>query len=221
MTVTSRGWQFLCSQRFLFFFYPSSSTWYYSCTSHTDLWLSSTRPRGRELNQEASHKSTAGEKEETFWGEGWRDQLTSLWLIRKHQEQCEKFLVLVQMSCSAIRSKLEAKGAGESNGSHTECLSHMLPHVRVRQVGMRAALCKCLLAACGAAREPHMFVLWSSCTDGPGMHQLNPVQSVLSRPPFHVCMSAYSFPHACLSVSCPPLLSSSFRLLCCKGLQLG
>lgn len=43
----------------------------------------------------------------------------------------------------------------------------MLPHVRVRRAGdgeLLYALCKCLLAACGTAGEPHMFVLWSSHT---------------------------------------------------------
>lgn len=49
-------------------FYPSSSSSPYSCTSHTDLWPSSMRPRGRGLDQEPCtwvrgdrHKSRGGD----------------------------------------------------------------------------------------------------------------------------------------------------------------
>lgn len=65
-----------------------------------------------------------------------------------------------------VRGKATAAGS-------TKRLSHMLPHVRVRRAGTGAALCKSLPAACGTAREPHMFVLWSSNTGGLRMARLH------------------------------------------------
>lgn len=80
--------------------------------------------------------------------------------------------------------KMRDKGAGKSksDGSSTERLSHMPPHVRVRRAGTGAALCKCLLAACGTAGEPHMSVLWSSHTGRPGTARLRRTGSFCLEP---------------------------------------
>lgn len=121
--------------------------------------------------------------------------------------------------------KMRDKGAGKSksDGSNTERLSHMLPHVRVRRAGTGAALCKCLLAACGTAGEPHMFVLWSSHTGRLGTARLHRTGSfcleplITSASPYFLIYSCVRVMPVCL-LSAPPdfhpllLLSGSPRL---------
>lgn len=119
-----------------------------------------------------------------------------------------------------VRGKATAAGS-------TERLSHMLPHVRVRRAGTGAALCKSLPAACGTAREPHMFVLWSSNTGGLRMARLHRTGAfcleplVMSLPPAPLpCLCMCVHPFVCVSVLCRsvsrppfPLSSRSLPLL--------
>lgn len=104
-------------------------------------------------------------------------------------------------------------GNSKSDGSNTERLSHMLPHVRVRRAGTGAALCKCLLAACGTVGEPHMFVLWSSHTGRPGTARLHRTGSFCLEP---LITSAYFLIYLCvrvMPVCCAPLPTSCFHPL--------
>lgn len=61
-------------------------------------------------------------------------------------------------------------GKNQNGGSGTDRapVSHAPPCETVASRGQGAALYKCLLAACGPAGAPHMFVLWSSHTDADG-----------------------------------------------------
>lgn len=119
------------------------------------------------------------------------------------------------------RMRDKGEGKSKSDGSNTERLSHMLPHVRVRRAGTGAALCKCLLAACGTAGEPHMFVLWSSHTGGLGMARLHRtgafcleplVMSVSLSVYFLICLRVHVV-SVCLSSTPPIIVFPSLPLL--------
>lgn len=118
------------------------------------------------------------------------------------------------------RCRPERMRDGGGGDSSTERLSHMLPHVRVRRAGTGAALCKSLPAACGTAREPHMFVLWSSNTGGLRMARLHRTGAfcleplVMSLPPCPSPLSVHVCSPICLCVRVvgvcrPPFPSSS------------
>lgn len=105
-----------------------------------------------------------------------------------------------------------ARGKATAAGS-TERLSHMLPHVRVRRAGTGAALCKSLPAACGTAREPHMFVLWSSNTGGLRMARLHRTGAFCLEP------LVMSLPPPPLSPVCVCVFTHLFVCPCCAGLS--
>lgn len=136
------------------------------------------------------------------------------------------------LQCRPERMRDKGEGKSESDGSNTERLSHMLPHVRVRRAGTGAALCKCLLAACGTAGEPHMFVLWSSHTGGLGMARLHRtgafcleplIMSVSLSVYFLICLRVHVV-SVCLTppiIVLPSLSAALWFTPGCEGLQLG
>lgn len=84
-------------------------------------------------------------------------------------------------------------------------VSHAPPCETVASRGQGAALYKCLLAACGPAGAPHMFVLWSSHTDTGAF--AGPRRPSWSRS----CLFVLS---VCL-LSAPPITTLS-SLFCCS-----
>lgn len=136
--------------------------------------------------------------------------------------------------CLAVPSGENEGQRGRVRGKATaagsiERLSHMLPHVRVRRAGTGAALCKSLPAACGTAREPHMFVLWSSNTGGLRMARLHRtrafcleplVMSLLPPPPSPVCVCVCVHPFVCVSMLCRSVCRPPFPLSSSRSLPL-
>lgn len=96
-----------------------------------------------------------------------RGRGSKVFRVKRRQDRAN---IMQDKRTALVKKKKKRAGKNQNGGSGTDraTVSHAPPCETVASRGQGAALYKCLLAACGPAGAPHMFVLWSSHTDADG-----------------------------------------------------